>query len=57
MCNACGFFCCAHDGFARCGCDGCPNPECWDDDGDFTCEELEDEFDLELERQDRETGL
>jgi hypothetical protein len=31
MCNACGFFCCAYDGFSKCGCDGCPEPACWDD--------------------------
>lgn len=34
MCNACGFFCCAYDGFSKCGCDHCPNPACWDDDPD-----------------------
>lgn len=34
MCNACGFFCCAYDGFSKCGCDHCPNPACWDDDAD-----------------------
>ena len=48
MCNACGFFCCAYDGFSGCGCEHCPNPECWpdeegdieDDDG-FYCEAVE----------------
>ena len=32
MCNACGFYCCAWDGFERCGCDWCDNSACWDDD-------------------------
>lgn len=32
MCNACGFHCCASDGFDRCGCDWCGNPACWDND-------------------------
>lgn len=49
MCNACGFFCCAYDGFSGCGCDHCPNPACWpddpdeydDDDNDFYCEEID----------------
>lgn len=39
MCNACGFYCCAYDGFSGCGCEHCSNPECWpdedDDDGDY----------------------
>ena len=30
MCNACGFACCAWDGFGGCGCDHCSNPECWE---------------------------
>ena len=34
MCNACGFYCCAWDGFEKCGCDDCPNPACWDDEED-----------------------
>jgi hypothetical protein len=29
MCNACGFSCCAYDGFSGCGCDECDNPACW----------------------------
>ncbi len=29
MCNACGFACCAYDGFSRCGCDLCDCPDCW----------------------------
>lgn len=29
MCNACGFQCCAFDGFAGCGCEDCENPACW----------------------------
>lgn len=32
MCNACGFGCCAWDGFDGCGCEDCPNPECWSED-------------------------
>lgn len=36
MCNACGFSCCAYDGFSGCGCEGCAEPACWpDDDDDF----------------------
>lgn len=37
MCNACGFHCCAWDGFGKCGCD-CDEPGCWDDDqfGDYS---------------------
>lgn len=40
MCNACGFQCCAYDGFSGCGCDHCDEPECWsdeidDDDDDY----------------------
>lgn len=34
MCNACGFYCCAYDGFSGCGCDGCPVEACWSDDED-----------------------
>ena len=34
MCNACGFHCCAWDGFEKCGCDTCDNPQCWDDEED-----------------------
>jgi hypothetical protein len=48
MCNACGMYCCAYDGFSGCGCEGCPNPACWpdfDDEDDpanyFYCEEVE----------------
>lgn len=29
MCNACGFACCAYDGFNNCGCDDCHEPACW----------------------------
>lgn len=32
MCNACGFWCCAWDGFSGCGCDHCKDPACWPDD-------------------------
>ena len=35
MCNACGFVCCAYDGFEKCGCDHCHEPACWADDDDF----------------------
>ena len=41
MCNACGFLCCAWDGFEKCGCEHCPEPECWDDD------EEDDDFDFD----------
>ncbi len=44
MCNACGFMCCAYDGFSRCGCDHCDNPDCWSDDNDFTCESDDDDW-------------
>lgn len=46
MCNACGFFCCGSDAFEGCGCDQCPNSDCWPDDvfydeqdGDDDCDE------------------
>jgi len=29
MCNACGFGCCAWDGFSNCGCEDCDCPDCW----------------------------
>jgi len=35
VCNACGFYCCAYDGFSGCGCDDCPERACWGDDEDF----------------------
>ncbi len=49
MCNACGFHCCAYDGFSGCGCEWCPNAACHDDDefddgdGDagFICEAID----------------
>ena len=44
MCNACGFFCCAYDGFSGCGCDGCPEPECWSEDDDDFFEDDDDEY-------------
>lgn len=34
MCNACGFLCCAYDGFSGCGCEWCSEPACWPDDLD-----------------------
>jgi len=43
MCNACGFRCCGYDGFSKCGCDWCEEPECWDyDDLDETDDEYPD---------------
>ncbi len=39
MCNACGFLCCGWDLFSGCGCDGCDEPDCWDQDA----EEWDDE--------------
>lgn len=51
MCNACGFYCCAYDGFSKCGCDHCPNPECWDEE-DYDSE-FGDDFDsAELHAED-----
>lgn len=44
MCNACGFLCCAYDGFEKCGCDGCPYPACWPDDDEY---EDDDGYDYE----------
>lgn len=46
MCNACGFLCCAHDGFSGCGCDDCVCPDCWSDDG---IEFDNDDYDSEQE--------
>ena len=43
MCNACGFFCCALDTFDSCGCEGCPNSECWDDDWEDEYEYSDDD--------------
>lgn len=47
MCNACGFYCCAYDGFEKCGCEHCYCAACWPDDeddlgDDFSCEVIED---------------
>lgn len=47
MCNACGFLCCAYDGFSGCGCDHCECPACWDDEGcddGLICEVIEDDY-------------
>lgn len=30
MCNACGNLCCGSDQFDSCGCDHCPESDCWD---------------------------
>ena len=43
MCNACGFQCCAWNGFSGCGCDWCTNPACWEDSGEFDDQEEDDE--------------
>lgn len=53
MCNACGFFCCAYDGFSGCGCDHCPCPDCWEEDDDFTCDS-DDDWDDEPTQQEDE---
>lgn len=47
MCNACGFLCCASDVFDSCGCEFCPNSDCWPDEPD-------DEFDYDADHFDRE---
>lgn len=62
MCNACGFLCCAYDGFSRCGCDDCECVECWskeafdnefgDDDDDCVADRLHAE-DEAREEDDR----
>lgn len=44
MCNACGFLCCAYDGFSKCGCDDCPNPACWDEWDEWDDDEDDDGF-------------
>lgn len=44
MCNACGFLCCAYDGFSGCGCDHCEYPACWPQED----EDYGDDFDMEL---------
>jgi hypothetical protein len=49
MCNACGFWCCAYDGFEGCGCEHCPEPECWGDD-----DEADDGFGLDADWYDRQ---
>ncbi len=41
MCNACGFYCCAYDGFSGCGCEHCWCDDCQSDDG---CDDDGDEF-------------
>ncbi|MFN3582956.1 hypothetical protein [Phenylobacterium sp.] len=45
MCNACGFLCCAYDGFSGCGCDHCPESACWTDEDEFYDDD-EDDFDF-----------
>jgi hypothetical protein len=59
VCNACGFACCAWDGFGGCGCDHCDNPECWE-----YCEDCGEEMssclcneddDFDYDEDDRET--
>ncbi len=44
MCNACGNLCCGSDEFGGCGCDGCEEPECWSNDGDF--DDYGDDYDF-----------
>jgi hypothetical protein len=53
MCNACGFYCCASDCFGGCGCDHCPDPECWDhaDDDDFY--DNDDEYETKAPNEPR----
>lgn len=41
MCNACGNFCCGSDMFSACGCEHCPNTECWPDEDDEDYEDYE----------------
>src|ERR1700677_4632429 len=50
MCNACGFMCCAWDGFGGCGCDDCDEPECWSEEDDY------DESDFGIYDEDRDAG-
>ena len=49
MCNACGFMCCAYDGFSKCGCEHCDEPECWPDD---EVEFADDDYDFHDEDED-----
>lgn len=56
MCNACGFFCCAYDGFSGCGCDHCPEPACHPrcgtcrkPDEECECDDLDDADDRDFE--------
>jgi hypothetical protein len=44
MCNACGFYCCAYDGFSKCGCDYCYEPQCWDESMDDSPEDDDDGY-------------
>src|SRR5690606_2336086 len=56
MCNACGFLCCAHDGFSGCGCDDCDCPDCWSDDGiefDNDDYDYDYDYDYDSEKEDR----
>lgn len=62
MCNACGFACCAWDGFSGCGCDGCSCPECWSeeddlDDPDYDDYDLDDDYDDEREEMVLDCGF
>ncbi len=41
MCNACGFQCCAWDGFSGCGCEHCDCPDCWE-----YCETCDEPIDM-----------
>jgi len=57
MCNACGFYCCAYDGFSGCGCDGCFEYECWSDDehDDEDFDDTPDDY-YQTERRARHTA-
>jgi hypothetical protein len=57
MCNACGFFCCASDVFAKCGCEGCPNSACWpDDEEDYDDDDYGSEFICESVSRENQGG-
>ncbi|MGX9120294.1 hypothetical protein ACWTU6_27065 [Mesorhizobium sp. BHbsci] len=49
MCNACENYCCGSDEFGGCGCDGCPDPDCWSDDEDFFGDD--DDFDCACQQR------
>lgn len=51
MCNACHNQCCGSDQFARCGCDGCDEPDCWTDDTDDDDFEVDGYYDMSPRRR------